>query len=237
MEVKKWSIEPAHESESIKHYHFGWEGVTIEFHRIAEHLWNPIHNKRFQHWTEKHLQGDKLRLWNLDGVEILLPPVNFDALYIFNHAYHHFFAGGVGFRQLCDWARYLHTFSNDIDRIELSRDLKVLGLLRSWQLFGYIAVEYLGLPKEEMPLYAEQNDKKTEKVIAHILTEGNFGKYSRTSQKPKSYFLGKYHSFRHRQKRIHALFSVFPKDLLTYNIHSIVIGIQQVVKDTFSRKK
>ena len=41
--------------ESVKHYHAHYQGLSIELHRIAERLANPIYNNRFQAWTRHYL--------------------------------------------------------------------------------------------------------------------------------------------------------------------------------------
>ena len=44
--------------ESVKHYHAHYQGLSIELHRIAERLANPIYNNRFQAWTLPTGQSD-----------------------------------------------------------------------------------------------------------------------------------------------------------------------------------
>ena len=46
---------------------------------------------------------------NIGEAKVVLPPVHFDALFIFLHAARHYFGSAVGLRQLSDWMRYLYT--------------------------------------------------------------------------------------------------------------------------------
>jgi len=230
----RWGIVSPGDIESHKHYHFRWNGVAIEFHRIAERLRNPVRNKYFQRWTVFHLlDGNMHRTWNLDHTEIRLPPVNLDALYIFSHAYHHFTFGGVGFRQLCDWALFLSAFSNQINREELYHDLKSFGLLRGWQIFGYIAVHYLGLAEEQFPFFSGKHHKISQEIISkHILHTGNFGLYDPDrEERPAGYLAGKLHTFKNQSRRVGRLFSLAPADMALYYANFLTIGLRQIIKD------
>ncbi len=92
------------------HCAFIFEDVHIEIHRYTTSTRSiAIHAKEFTRWTEEMLKGDKLREEQIDGVTVYLPPYNYDAVYIFYHAWKHFMVGGIGLRQLCDWCCYIDT--------------------------------------------------------------------------------------------------------------------------------
>lgn len=231
--ARKWAEGAKAGMESDKHYHFCHEGVTVEFHRYAERLPLPWHNARFQVWSYRHLHGDRLRPLEIEGLDVWLPPVNFDALYIFNHAWHHFLAGGgIGWRQLCDWVRYLHTFRNEIDRAELGKDLHSFGLWQPWRVFGSIAVDMLGLPCEEYPFYTDRYARQAAIVAGMIEEGGNFGFFdSDRSRRPEGYIAGKLHSLGRMNRRSMKLFSLFPVKVATAWSYYLYIGISQVIKD------
>lgn len=229
----QWGECDRQASESRKHYHFRHDGVVVELHRIAEQLPAVWHNIRFQRWTKAHLQGDGLRETELGGAMISLPPVNFDALYIFNHLWHHFSSGdGVGFRQLCDWVRYLHTFHLEIDCSRLKRDLRAFGLWHPWRIFGYIAVDVLGLPACEFPFYSECCVKQGEVILQMVLTGGNFGFFGSSNiARPEGYLRGKLHSLFKKHKRIAVLFPLFPKQMAGVWLCFLYYGVKQVLVD------
>lgn len=225
--------------ESEKHYHFKHGDVTVELHCIAERLVLPWQNTSFQRWTHKHLHNDYLRSVEIEGTAISLPPVNFDALYIFNHAWHHFSEGeGIGLRQLCDWVRYLHIFRGEINRIEMERDLKSFGLWYPWQIFGPIAVDMLGLPREEYPFYTDRYARQAARVISMIEVDGNFGFFDPSRMKrPEGYIAGKVHSFRRMSNRFGKLFLISPKEAVSAWSNYLYIGIKQVITDTLNPLK
>ena len=226
-------------SESHKHYHFSHAGVVIELHRIAERLPIPTQNSRFQQWTERQLHGADLRKVRFGDAEVNLPPVDFDVLYIFNHAWHHFSAGGgIGLRQLCDWVRYLHTYHHAINLVELERNLKAFGLWNAWSIFGYIAVDILGLPPEEFPFYTSKYNLTACKILNMIAQEGNFGFYnSDRGNRPQRYLAGKLHSFIWMNRRFIRLFPMDPLQMSAIWMNYLYIGFREVLNHKLSQTR
>lgn len=224
--VEKYGVHEE-DSESIKHYHLNSAGVDIEIHRLAESLPGISADRKYQKWTLHHLQQSELRKLDIGGVEVEVPPVAFDAVYILNHTWHHFINGGIGLRQVCDWVLYLHRFHKQIDAACLRKDLKDFGLETVWKRFSYIAVNHLGLPPDECPLYEVDNPRLAMNVLQRILDEGNFGRYSKWRKKPrpKDYTAGKLHSFRMTSARYMELFLMFPMMALRYYCHFLTNGV------------
>lgn len=228
-----WGKKNENGTESEKHYHFKHGHAVVELHRIAETLPLPWRNARFQKWTHKHLHEGALRWVMIGGTEVLLPPVQFDALYVFNHLWHHFSEGsGIGLRQLCDWVRYLHTFRQEIDHTTLKHDLRAFGLWKPWRIIGCIAVDVLGLPVTEFPFYTSRYISKANKVLDMIQVGGNFGFHdvSRT-ERPAGYMAGKMHSFRRMHVRFGKLILISPQDVASAWSRYIYVGIRQVIQD------
>lgn len=213
----------------IKHFDYDDGGVHVEIHRIAEILPGWRKNRLFQQWTVRNLEQSSLRRVEIAGEMINLPPVNFDALYIMNHIWHHFVQGGIGLRQLCDWTMYLHKFHGDIDKDLLKADLHRFGLSEAWQILGCIAVEYLGLPPEELPLYTGEYKDKSDMILQIIWSEGNFGKYSKgATPRPVGYIQGKLHSFRRNSSRYGRLIPISPVYMMKAWASYMVTGILNV---------
>ena len=83
-----------------------------------------------------------MRVWKNDGADVPLPSPDNDVIIVFTHFLQHFFVGGVGLRQICDWCRLLWTYRDSIDRGLLERRLKEMGIVSEWQAFGAFVVEY-----------------------------------------------------------------------------------------------
>lgn len=172
--AKQWKGGTGDSILIAKHYGFDYKDVIVELHRVAELSYIPWRNNYLQQWTKKHLGGQNLRSSVINkNTEILLPPYQFDAIFILEHAWHHFvFLGGIGLRQICDWAVFMHQHHSKINMIELEADLKRTGLWKGWKLFGYIAVNFLGLPQSELPFYDDSVKCEADAVIRQILEEG-----------------------------------------------------------------
>ena len=214
----------------VKHFDFEDEGVHVEIHRIAERLPGRRTDRLFKEWTVRNLEESELRQENIGGEMINLPPVNFDALYIMNHIWHHFVNGGIGLRQLCDWTLYLHRFHGSIDKDRLAYDLDRFNLSVAWQILACIAVECLGLPEDECPLYDGKFRQKSDMIMEIIWSEGNFGKYAQKGIKPRPTGLiaGKLHSFRRNSSRYGKLIPISPCYMIHSWISYTITGIRNV---------
>ena len=145
---------------------------------------DPFVNRRLQRWTDDMLDDpSKLRHVEINGVEVNLPPVDFDAVFLLQHIANHLLKGGIGLRQLCDWSRYLHVHAAEIDRARLGNNLRTLRLMNCWQLFGWLAVNRLGLPETEMPFYSPRHEKRALRCLRIILRKGNFGQYDKAARR------------------------------------------------------
>ena len=230
------TTDTATHGKSPKHEGFYLGKVSVELHFLVEKLRTPLYNKRFQRWVDEQFCEEKLLICDINGTDVHIPTTHFNALYIFNHAYHHFIVGGTGFRQLCDWVMFLHTFHHEINWKELFIRLKSFGLLRAWQIFGCIAVDYLGLVKEEFPFYKEKHQKYAQRAAQDILSVGNFGFYNPDcGERPDSYLGGKLYSFANRIRRFYKLFPLFPKQTADHCLAFVYIGIKLVINDLLKK--
>ena len=173
-----------------KHYNVDVEGVPVEIHWTSDIL-----PKRYDaDYQEYSLDGmtHGLVQKTIDGEVVDTPEDNFNAFFIFNHTWHHFVTGGVGLRQFCDWTMLLHAKAGELDLLHLKEMLERLDLMDPWQVFGKVAVEYLGLPAGEMPFYKKEADSRVSKVLDIVFREGNFGhERQELRNRPKNFFVAK----------------------------------------------
>lgn len=176
--LKKRNILNINYTNTNKHIDFKYNNTEIELHYFVEILNNPKANEKFQKMCAKYLAKENCRSWINDGEYILVPPPQFDILYIFLHLYSHFVVAGVGLRQVCDWILYVKKYNHFIDKAKLKNDLKDLGLLKAWKIFGCLSIKYLGMKVQEFPLFDERYYDMADKVLFNfILKSGNFGQH------------------------------------------------------------
>lgn len=158
--------------EGEKHLCLKRDHVIVEVHRRALILRSPEKDARWQEIEAEGLKGSA-------------PERTFNALYIFLHAWEHFGGNGLGVRQLCDWALFLHKNAGELDLTKLQAWLSELDLMDPWQVFGALAVNGLGLPASEMPFYDLHFRRRGLYLLRLILREGNFGR-NRPARKNRS---------------------------------------------------
>ena len=153
--------------------------LVAEFHNMAMDL--PGMKKAEQAFTAFTLcELPSARTVSLNGIEIAVPGVRFNAVYVFIHAWHHFDGNGVGLRQLADWMLCLHELAQALSAEErqvyahdLERLLRQMSMLDIWQTFGCVLVRCLGLPQEEFPLYNASLERRGERLYRQLLHDGH----------------------------------------------------------------
>ena len=180
------SIDP--DNNHAEHINMQYDPWVVEIHanqycglsyRIDKVL-SQIHHDIFY--------GGNVRSCELGGTQVFLPSANNDLLIVFTHFLKHFYKGGLGLRQICDWCRLLWTYRKVIDNKLLHSRIRKMGLMSEWKAFSAYAVLYLGMPKDAMPMYDDSQcwERKAKRIQAFIMAVGNFG-HNRDSS-----FYGKY---------------------------------------------
>ena len=215
--------------------------VYIEIHSISSRCFNEKADALYQALANKGLSNNLVPMV-FEQVTVNTPSDSFNAFYIFFHMQRHFELGGIGMRQLCDWVRFLHTHANTIDPSFFESTLDALELRSVWNLFASVAVDYLGLPAEEMPLYQPGLKKEAELVLGDIFYVGNFGhdRTLRRKDRPASYLAGKWYSIRFSLERYRMLLRLYPGDkkFIWNKIKRLfVFGLKQIFKDTFHKQE
>ncbi len=178
-------------------------------------------------------EGGNVRLWKNDDVDIYMPGVDNDIVFIFTHFLKHFYKGGIGLRQICDWCRLLWTYRGNIDVDLLTDRIQRMRLMSEWKAFAAFAVDHIGMPAEAMPLYdaSRRWSRKARRIKSFILKVGNFGHNRDMSYFEKYPFLiRKTISLWQRLGDIcrHAL--IFPLDSLRF-LHGIMFnGLKAAAK-------
>jgi hypothetical protein len=102
-------------------------------------------------------------------VEISIPSIRYEVISVFKRFLSRMNENVAILPLICDWALFIHANHKIIDRNKLRKDLKRLGLWKSWILFGCIAVDKLGLSKKEYPFYDNSYSKRAMKILESIL--------------------------------------------------------------------
>ncbi len=195
-------------SERKKHYNVDVVGVPVEIHWTSEIL-PKRYDAAYQEYSFEGMSKGLVQQ-TIDGEKVNTPEDSFNAFFIFNHTWHHFVTGGVGLRQFCDWVMLLHAKAGRLDLDHIREMLETLDLMDSWQVFGKVAVEHLGLPEIEMPFYKKEDDPRVGEVLDIVFREGNFGhERHELRNRPNNFFAAKARSLYIHVRRYSKMMSLF----------------------------
>lgn len=173
------------EEVMAKHQALNIKGFEVELHGRMPFFLSKRADKIIDDVLEDTTGKEGCRVWNMNDTEVRLPKVDNDIIIVFTHFLFHFFVEGVGLRQIFDWCRLLYRYRNDIDVHLLETRLQKAGLMSEWRAFSSFAVDYLGMPSKSMPLYSNRYERKTEKLVQHVLKSGNMGHNNDLSYRAK----------------------------------------------------
>lgn len=206
---------------------------TVELHGTLRSGLGKRIDRVIDEVQEDTFKDARVRVWKNGNSEVLLPEPNNDVVFVFTHILGHFFMGGIGLRQVCDWCRLLWTYKKEIDVRLLETRLMKMGIMSEWKSFAALAVNTLGMPDEAMPLYSPSKKwvRKSNRILTLILEFGNFGhnrdnsyyqRYPFIVYKTISLLKNTWDSIRH--------FMIFPKDANRVWFIRLREGIKEVVK-------
>ena len=114
----------------------------------------------------------------------------------------------------------LHAYAGRLDKRQTAALLKEFGLTRAARLFGAIAVEYFGLPAEELPVAYQSRDlPDAQWLLDTILREGNFGRHDKQRKKrPKGYWRSKWYTFMRAATRCVEMKRLSPNEARWYPV-------------------
>lgn len=216
-----------------KHIGVTLDGWSVELHGTQHtELSNRI-DRVIDEVQKDVLCGGNVRSWDNNGTTIFLPSPDNDVLFIFTHFIKHYYKEGVGLRQVCDWCRLLYTYKDSLNQGLLEKRIKKARLMSEWKAFAALAVEYLGMPIEAMPLYSTEAKwkRKAKNICDYILEVGNFGHNRNVTYFEKyPYIVRKSISFWRRTGYLFRHASVFPWDSLRFFPSLVFNGVRSALR-------
>ena len=208
----------AHLSEEDKkrlHIAITIEPWIVELHGTLHSNFSRRMNKGLDEVHKSIFYGGDVRSWNNDGFTVFLPSVDNDVVIVFTHFIQHFYVGGIGIRQICDWCRLLWTCRGKIDVVLLEKRLRKMDLLSEWKAFAAFTVNWLGMPVDAMPFHdgSKKYNRKANSICKLIIDAGNLGHNIDESYRSKySGLAGNLITFWRRLGEFLKIVSVFPRN-------------------------
>ncbi len=223
------------EEEYVREKHLGMtiDPWVVELHgRLYSGLSGRI-ERELDAVQRETFGGGRVRIWKDGETEVPLLAVENDVFYVFTHIMQHFYKGGIGLRQICDWCRLLWTYREKMDVAKLEGRILRSGLMTSWKAFGAFAVEYLGMPVEAMPFYSDEKKwkRKASKIRDFVMMSGNFGHNRDNSYfKKYPYLIRKCISFGRRMGDLLRHARIFPLDSLRFFPSMLFNGLRSAAR-------
>lgn len=164
----------------------------------------------------------------VDEIRVRTLPPTVNAVYLFIHLFFHLIREGVGLRQFCDWAVFLHAYRDKIDVEQLKSILERLDIIKAFRAFGHILVGDLGLPSSSFPLEITTEDMKWRKTILRdVFKGGNFGK---KNHKAKSTLMFKMETVRLALRNTFRYYTLAPREVGMLIPRLVGINMRLLVK-------
>jgi hypothetical protein len=176
--------------------------------------------------------GGNVRTWDNDGTQVFMLGKENDAVYVFAHFFNHFYKGGLGLRQICDWCRLLWTYRDTLDVMKVESLIRRMGLVSEWKAFAALAVNDLGMPVEAMPMYDDSAkwSRKAERIKAFVMSVGNMGHNRDMSYYGRyPYVIRKFISMKQRIGDLISHARIFPIDSLRFFPTLLENGLRSAV--------
>lgn len=222
------------EEENIytKHIGFKIDKWDVELHgSLRSELWKRLDNM-LDGVQEEIFYGGAVRSWMNGSTQVFMPRADEDVVYVFAHILQHFFKGGIGLRQICDWCRLLYTYRDSLNIELLKSRIRKAGIRTEWKVFATLAVDYLGMPAGYMPLYdgSKKWQKKAERLLSFVLETGNFGHNREMSYRnEESAISRKWKTFNYITSDTFKQFAIFPMDSIVVWCRMMRIGLLSLV--------
>lgn len=223
------TVEP--ESSYKKHLGLTIKGWMVELHGNLRSGLSKRVDCVLDKIQEKTFFWGSVISWDNNGVPVFMLSEENNAIYVFSHILDHFYKGGIGLRQICDWSRLLYTYRDSLNHRLLESQIRMMGVMDEWKAFGAMAVEYLGMPSEAMPFYAPRFSHKGVEVLKFVMEVGNFGHNRDTSYYNNRFlFIRKAISFKQRVGDLCRHASIFPMNSLRFFFGITWNGLKAVVE-------
>ena len=216
-----------------QHFSVNIQGWCVELHGTMRSMLTKRADDYLEALQIELFKEGRNRVWNNDGTQVLLPCPDDDVIFVFTHILKHFFNYGIGLRQFCDLCRLVYTYHKEMDLALLESRLRSMGLMTEWKVFGSLAVNWLGMPEDTMPLYSTNPSwkRKANRVVSFVLDTGNFG-HNRDNEyyrNANAIVRGIRSFWRHTCDSIRHTF-IFPMDSVRIWFRVFFIGLNDVIK-------
>ncbi len=163
--------------------HTTWvkDKLDVEVHWAVQKLQWPAAYKALQRMTREEVDSKEPYKATIGGYEVSVLPPTLNIVLLTTHAFNHVVSGGLGLRQICDWAVVLKATRKDIDFAQLKAWLDELHLMRMYRVLACLAVRHLGYAEDEVRLidgedtFSSRDERMAVRLLGWVKCAANFG--------------------------------------------------------------
>lgn len=169
-------ITPEFDVMYFKHSEFQWHEFVVEHHYYLQEFQHEGYRKFVDGLVQQELQKLPRTYATLaEGVEVEVLPTDFNLFFQLLHITSHLVQSGIGLRQFCDVARFIHVHKGQFDRATLDAWIAQLGMKPAVSAIASILVDWLGVPTEALPFTVVLTEPLVPYVQQDVWQGGNFG--------------------------------------------------------------
>lgn len=162
-----------------RHYHEKYKGILVENHCEIGHFEYPFYEGLEKELESLLVSKDPVMI-SVGSEQMQSPCPDFNTIFMLEHAAFHLPDAGLGLRHLCDWARQLWFYHDQIDKSYVNSVFEKYELDKIANAFVLVCIDKLGMPEEVCPFHVKRDKKSLRDynyVYKVIMDGGNFGRY------------------------------------------------------------
>lgn len=162
-------------TQNEHHFHSGYHrgNVSVELHYAVTQFPDSRGGMKAKEISKRFLSGIQECTVNGSSFPALMDI--HQALVLLLHMERHMIEEGIGLRQLCDWATFVHGISIEYWQKQVLPTLQECGMLTFAKVLTKTCVNYLGLDPKRVMWCENIDDSLAAEMISEIFRGGNMG--------------------------------------------------------------
>ena len=156
-----------------KHSVINYKGETFENHQYFVHTRDGKRGKRLNQELVEQLRVESLEFRELPAAQaVVMPPVQWNAMFLTYHACAHFVSEGLRLKQILDWAMFLKAHQDDVDWVNFYGFCERNHLRRFADAMTHIAAKFIGVKMSNPAILTDS--PYAEKILHNALYENDY---------------------------------------------------------------
>lgn len=147
------------EYDGTKHSKFYYKGIPVENHKNFLNVTTTRVDKDLERELMRILQEQKCGSLDLGGITVVVPPPDFQMIFLTRHAITHFLASGLVLRHLYDFGIFYSAHAQEVDLDRIEKIFKRESQHKLYRAFLDVLQIYLGMPARKIKAGSSKGDK------------------------------------------------------------------------------